>query len=95
MTIPAQTNPEDYAYSGTTTFTASYKASLTSCAIFYTCVAPASGVDWCSEGTLDSATGKWTFDTSTLAVAPDKITHPLGTHQITVAGEASGLPSSS
>ena len=95
VTVPTQTDPADYSYTGTTTFTAAYIASDPSCSIVYTCVAPVSGIDWCSVGTFNSATGKWTLDTSTLVTAPDKATHPLGTYPIQVTGEISGYASSS
>ena len=95
MTIPAQTDPSDYAYSSSTTFTAAFIASDASCAIDYTCVPPASGVDWCSDGTLDSATGVWLLDTSTIVPAPNATSHPPGTSIIQVSGEISGYPSSS
>ena len=59
--IPDQEDPIDHTYQGPTSFQASYESSDTSCAVEYACVPPASGLNLCAVGTLDSSTGVFTL----------------------------------
>ena len=63
VTVPAQEDPIDHTYKGPTSFQASYVTSDSSCIVEYACVPPASGLDLCAVGTLDSSTGVFVLPT--------------------------------
>ena len=96
---PVQTDPANYAYTGTTSFLPEFNAVPATCDLVYTC--ESIGVpDWCSQGDFNTATGAWSFDTDDLSgcedglgcFGPDKASHPLGSHGIKVTGTIVGYP---
>ena len=87
VTIPPQSEPVDYSYIGSTSFTASFTSSVSACSIVYSCDASGS-VDWCTIGTFDPSTGDWSLSTS------DRANHPPGSYSIRVSGSFFGYPSS-
>lgn len=87
VNVPAQTDPADYTYDGTTTqFKAAYELSDASCSILYQC-SETSGLNLCAAGNFDGLTGEWIFSTVDMAAFPP------GIYPITVDGLIVGFPS--
>ena len=85
VTVPAQTDPNDHQYSGTTDFWASYSASDPSCSIVYACIPPVDGsLDLCSAGTLNTSTGEFQLSTT------DMTAYPPGTYSLEIQGYIQG-----
>ena len=84
------TNPADYLYDGTASFTASYQATETLCDVEYSCIGPPAFCpqDGSTVVQFDTSTGQWQFSTT------DQVTYQPGSYEITIEGKIISNPGS-
>ena len=88
VTVPSQTNPADYTYISSSSFTAAYTyTSLDStCVIEYACTDSTASDEWCTLGSFNTSTGAWTLTLTT----SDKSSYPPSVYSMTVTGSIVG-----